>query len=327
VFLARVASYGDCVNARQDGDLHLPLLENALDFLASAVEHLQLATSRSLKYAVLHLGAGVELLIKERLRQEDWQLLFDDVSAADELKYAAGDFYGVTPPEALKRLRDIGVELPRRQKQTLTLLRQKRNRIQHFAVVDTKASFEVVTARALGFALDFIANEIESAAGDAVAADYIETLREAVGELDAFVRERWSEIRDAVETEKVNTAVIVCARCGEEAAAIDDGARCLFCGYATGAEDTAHQYASEVLGITLYETVTDGGEYPVSHCPSCEYETLVDRGGGEQPRWFCATCGRTWEDGQLDNCLICGRLYSGEMSVCDDCFEERLRTD
>jgi hypothetical protein len=103
------------------------------------------------------------------------------------------------------------------------------------------ASVEVVTARALGFALDFIANEIESAAADAVAADYIETLREAVGELDAFVRERWSEIRDAVETEKVNTAVIVCARCGEEAAA--------------------------------------------------------------------------------------RRLYSGEVSACDDCFEERLRTD
>jgi hypothetical protein len=37
-----------------------------------------------------------------------------------------------------------------------------------------------VTARALGFALDFIANEIESAADDAVTADYIETLREAI---------------------------------------------------------------------------------------------------------------------------------------------------
>ena len=104
------------MSARQDGDLHLPLLENALDFLASAVEQLQLDTTRSLKYAVLHLAAGVELLIKERLRQEDWQLLFDDVNAADELKYAAGDFYGVAPPEALKRLRDIGIELDARDR-------------------------------------------------------------------------------------------------------------------------------------------------------------------------------------------------------------------
>jgi hypothetical protein len=314
------------VNAPQDGgELHLPLLENALDFLASAIEHLQVGTPRSLKYAVLHLGAGVELLIKERLRREDWRLLFDDVDAADELKFAAGDFYGVSPPEALKRLRDIGVQLPRRQKQTLTLLRQKRNRIQHLAVVDNKTSVEVVTARALGFALDFIAAEIEGAAGDSIVADYIETLRAAVGELEAFVRERWNEIRNAVEN--ADTAVIVCARCGEQAAVIDDGARCLFCGYATGAEDTAHQYASEVLGITLYEAVTEGGEYPVSLCPSCEYETLVDRGAGERPRWFCATCGRTWDDGQLDNCLICGQLYSGEMSVCNDCFEERIRAD
>jgi hypothetical protein len=315
------------VNAPQrGGEIHFPLLENALDFLTSAVEHLEDATPRNLKYAVLHLAAGVELLLKERLRTEDWRLLFDDIDAADEIKFSSGDFYSVGPPEALKRLRDIGVVIANPHKKTLTLLRQKRNKVQHFAVIDTQASVEVVTARALGFALDFISSEIERAADDPTVADYIETLRTAVTDLDAFVHERWNEIRPALEAP--DTTAIVCVSCGEEAAVIDDGVRCLFCGYSTDAGDAAHRYASEVLGMTLYEAVTDGGEYPVSPCPACEYETLVDRGAGEQPRWFCTTCGHTWEDGQLDNCLRCGSLYPDNgMTVCNECFEEQIARD
>jgi hypothetical protein len=315
------------MNAPGGGDrLHFPLLANALDFLESAVEQLEDPTPRRLKYAVLHLAAGLELLLKERLRIEDWRLLFDDPDAADELKLQSGDFYGVGPSDALRRLRDIGVTIARPHRKTLTLLRQKRNRIQHFAVIDSQTSVETVTARALGFALDFISDEIEGAADDRAIADQIELLRRAVTELDAFVRQRWEEIRPRIEAP--DTTAIVCVSCGEEAAVIDDGVRCLFCGYSTDAGDAAHRYASEVLGMTLYEAVTDGGEYPVSPCPACEYETLVDRGAGEQPRWFCTTCGHTWEDGQLDNCLRCGSLYPDNgMTVCNECFEEQIARD
>ena len=275
---------------------------------------------------MLHLAAGVELLLKERLREADWPLLFDDIEAADELKLASGDFIGVGQSKALKRLRDHGVTIAGRHKRTLRLLRQKSNRIKHFAVIDSQTSVETVTARALGFALDFVSAEIEEAVGDREIGEYLETLRNAVTELDAFVQERWEEIRSRVDA--AGTAVIVCFSCGEEAVLIDDDVRCEFCGASSEADDAVHRYASEVLGMTLYEAVKDGGEYPVSTCPSCEYETLVDRGDGERPRWFCTTCGETWKEGQLDECLKCRRFHSDNgMSVCDECFEEQLTRD
>ena len=51
--------------------IEFTLLENGLDFIWSAVEHLGTDLSkRSLKYAVLNLAAGIELILKERLRRE-----------------------------------------------------------------------------------------------------------------------------------------------------------------------------------------------------------------------------------------------------------------
>jgi hypothetical protein len=61
------------------------LLENGLDFVLSALEHVgSKPDRRQLKYAVLHLYAGVALVLKERLRQEDWRLLFEKQEKADE---------------------------------------------------------------------------------------------------------------------------------------------------------------------------------------------------------------------------------------------------
>jgi hypothetical protein len=75
-------------------DFHYTLLENGLDFVPSSLEHLTAASAtsapengsqkRHLKYALIHLGSGIELVFKERLRQEDWQLLFQEQLAMIE---------------------------------------------------------------------------------------------------------------------------------------------------------------------------------------------------------------------------------------------------
>ena len=53
-------------------DLQFDLLENGLDFIASGLDHIARgATKTDLKYGVLHLASGIELVLKERLRQED----------------------------------------------------------------------------------------------------------------------------------------------------------------------------------------------------------------------------------------------------------------
>ena len=56
--------------------MNITLIENALDFILSAVEWAKGDDDRSLKYAILNLSDGVELILKERLRRAHWSLLF-----------------------------------------------------------------------------------------------------------------------------------------------------------------------------------------------------------------------------------------------------------
>jgi hypothetical protein len=60
-----------------------PPLLNGLDYLKSVIEHLRdKPDQRNLKYAVLHLQAAVEVLLKARLIREHWSLVFEKPSAA-----------------------------------------------------------------------------------------------------------------------------------------------------------------------------------------------------------------------------------------------------
>ncbi len=68
-------------------------LENGLDYMTSVVDLLAgNPTERDLKYAVLHLSAGIEVLLKARLAQEHWTLVLDNVDQASKLQYERGDF-------------------------------------------------------------------------------------------------------------------------------------------------------------------------------------------------------------------------------------------
>jgi len=66
--------HDDGANRPGSGPLHAA--GERLDFVWSGVEHLSFATSkRELKYALLHFVSGMELILTERLRREDWKLL------------------------------------------------------------------------------------------------------------------------------------------------------------------------------------------------------------------------------------------------------------
>lgn len=62
------------VASTETRDLAFDLLENGLDFVVEALERLtkRSVQDRDLKYGVLHLGAGIELVLKERLRLAHW---------------------------------------------------------------------------------------------------------------------------------------------------------------------------------------------------------------------------------------------------------------
>lgn len=121
---------------------------------------------------------------------------------------------------------------------------------------------------------------------------------------------------------------MTCAACGEEAAVIDDGPDCAFCGYMTTAERGAEEYTNAVLGVTLYETAHHGGDYPVGTCPDCSAETFVDVGlSGDMTlavRWVCFACADAWDEGELEECGKCGTWIHGgpgALPMCSGCFQ------
>ncbi|MCE3034379.1 hypothetical protein [Streptomyces sp. CMSTAAHL-2] len=71
----------------EEQQIHFPPVENGMDYLISVLEHLDGEPSpRSLKYAVLHLQAATEVLLKARLIAFDWRLAFQKPEESEVLE-------------------------------------------------------------------------------------------------------------------------------------------------------------------------------------------------------------------------------------------------
>jgi hypothetical protein len=91
----------------EDDVVQLSMLENGLDFIASGLKHIASPVSKfDLKYAVLHLSAGIELVLKDRLRREDWRQIFVKPDEATEEKLKSGNFKSVNLRDCLERLEE-----------------------------------------------------------------------------------------------------------------------------------------------------------------------------------------------------------------------------
>lgn len=88
-------------------NLSFPLIDNALDFLLHAAEHVKEESPRSWKYALLHLIAGVELLLKARLENEHWSLVFQEMEKANKEAFINGNFRSVDFDSLITRLSGI----------------------------------------------------------------------------------------------------------------------------------------------------------------------------------------------------------------------------
>src|SRR5579872_3504645 len=125
------------------------LLENGLDFIHSALdflarEPLQGAKShskRELKYALLHMCAGIELVLKEFLRRKDWKLLFVRPDIARKELFERGEFKSVSLEESIERIRELDDDVVNHQQEEHLLnLKRRRNRAEHFRFKDSPES-------------------------------------------------------------------------------------------------------------------------------------------------------------------------------------------
>lgn len=288
------------------------LLDNALDYILNAGEHASGVKAADLKYSVLHLFAGVELLLKARLKQEHWTLLFADVNKASQSKLDSGDFRSVDFETAVNRLRDIlGIEIAGDDLKRLDGLRQMRNRIQHFGASMNQEQVRGQVGCAADFVIEFIKehlSELQSTHGE-----QIEEIRELMQQCDEYVEGRMQRISEELSA---CDYVAECPHCLQEAVPIgeDDPPRCRFCDQQVDPEMLAFQ-RSEI------------GE--VFECPECERQacTLILL-NNEDAVFYCFACGGRFEPADYEVCPVCeGVLMTEGEGICADCLAYKVNKD
>jgi len=153
-------------------EIRCNLVGNALDYLLLAGEMAKQDTPRMLKHAIATLADGLELLLKARLEDQHWSLLFKNIDEADRKKFDAGDFQSVTFEQAVQRLRGIsGIEVGARHLPILNALRRQRNKIRHFALTVEAAEALSLLSSAYSFAIEFTTVHLEADLDDQAQAD------------------------------------------------------------------------------------------------------------------------------------------------------------
>lgn len=307
--------------------IEFPPLRNGVDYLQDAVRRLGATPSPTdLKYAVLHLHGGVEVMLKYRLICEDWRLILEDADEdapeVTEQDYEAGRFRSIGIGKALKRLQELdGITFTTGQKRAAAALDRFRNQLQHHGLVSTAEAVEAQAAKALGFILDFIDSHITPDSHLTYDDEWflsraMPDIRSALSSIAALVDQRMQSLRPVLERE----STAWCPDCGLQAVTLTNGdtnpsgdperdqPRCVFCTARWDSRsDYVDDFASNSLGFSLFD-VLKGGDHPAGPCPECGQQLLL---------WY------DFDTGELGpapwgRCFFCECEFNDRCAVCDD---------
>ncbi|MFD0261929.1 hypothetical protein ACFVH7_27105 [Kitasatospora indigofera] len=297
-----------------DEEVHFPPVENGLDYLVSVVEHLQgdSIDRRDLKYAVVHLQAAVECLLKYRLEVEHWSLVFKNPGEAKRSDLEDGSLTSCTMEQTITRLTDIaGVPITDGEKKRLKQLAQLRNQLQHYGrrhdSTVNRFLIESNAAQVLEFLVRFLDAEVmpHMAPPDWGVAEDLYLIREGLKKIRIYVKARLGRIRPQLEPMKSQT--VRCWSCRQFAmiVGVENEARCLYCGEQGSSEGMAMSYTLQLVGVE--HIVRNSGRAESPECPTCQAKALV-RGA----RTAAAP------DSKVNLCFHCG-----EATAFEPCGEEK----
>ncbi|MFD6534910.1 hypothetical protein [Streptomyces goshikiensis] len=321
-------------------EVFFPPVPNGLDYLLSVVEHLEAGTervsARDLKYAVLHLAAGTEVLLKARLQLEHWCLVFSDPTKAKRAELENGSLLSCGPDDTVQRLRDIArVQITDKDRKALTRLAKDRNALQHYGLFGQSANARAVESRAaevLDFLIRFVDEDLlpalPPAEAEAAQTD-LERIRGGLTEIEGFVKQRMQRLR--VELEALRDRTLQCPDCRQWALVVEPTqaqgvartSRCRFCGMSHDAEEIALLYGVEILGRDpgMLDMIT--GLMATDLCSYCELESLVEgvrfAADPVTAMAFCFQCTRLQPG--LIGCPGCGHSFRpvGGATSCETC--------
>jgi hypothetical protein len=304
--------------------LKLSLVANAFDFFLEAVKHLDAAEPKKLKYATLHMASAVELILKARIAEEHWSLIFKDPAKANLEKFEKGDFRSADFQDAQDRLENICHLDLSKNKAILKTLRDMRNRIQHFAFSGKAPEISSILLKTWSFLWDFIHDEMPDKAEEELEA--LNDIRDRMSSHQTYVEQRLREIKSKLEALKEEGILIIdCPLCLQTALSVPGGENpeCYFCRYQNEPAQVADDWATVFVGYPH----TDPKERIIApvlkECPSCGKETMIEfEDGGitpPDPARICFSCGDSGSP--MTICQSCGEEFpwEDEVDMCPEC--------
>lgn len=306
--------------------IEFDLIENGLDFIISSLKSIVESKDEiQLKYSVLHLSSGIELILKERLRREHWTLIFSNIKAANLQSLKSGDFHSVNFYDMIERLENVcGIAFLDFELNYLKELKKRRNRIEHFEFKEKEKAIKSLTSKVLSIIVSFINEHFDKDSLTNHSNEQLTYLRKKIADFDEFTEFRLAQINSELEIKKQETEVVTCSMCFQKAFVLNEELNCLFCGYSDDADNAALNYIENVLGISSYLEYKDGGYFPLETCFECENDSLVNDNGN----FICFNCSYTWEESDVLTCSNCGELFLRQQDTfidnCDSCLTYRI---
>jgi len=191
--------------------LRFDLINNAHDSLKHAVQLLawpDTISSEKYKQSILSVYHCAELLLKERLRQINPALVWENID-----KYPSLSARTVTLEKAISRLESIGgIQIESEDKKSLMACRNMRNAIQHFEFEITEKEAKVMLGKVLSFIFSFGASELKRNFEDDFKED--DTWLMLVEGLYEFANEHGSRISAGLIA--MGRPVDSCSYCGQD---------------------------------------------------------------------------------------------------------------
>lgn len=257
--------------------LRYSLLENAIDFVSRSVRSTKQDDPAEWKYAILHLAAGIELLLKARLAKEHWSLVAHDVNTITQKELLNGNSRTVGYEAALKRIRNVaGIQIDEQLFGSLNELRKIRNKIQHFGVVLEMEEVKSVMAKGLNFVIEFSESEMNP---NNMYTREIEYMSGQLTEFEEFVEERLCRIRPGLKKARL---LIDCWRCLQETLEIDPynlSGDCHFCSYRE--YDVRYYLPSHIFQQDCPNCGEEAGSINIPYKHSSESTKYI---------WHCYSC-------------------------------------
>ena len=142
-----------------------PLVRSAFEVLEHGLHHyLRSATTKDMKFAILHVDQAIELMLKERVRM------------AGKTIYKPGGKETISIHTAYETLiKDLTIAIPERN--NLELLHEERNNIQHKYANPSAEDAAFHIGHAMKFIHRFVKDELKLDIKEFIPAEYLDQLK------------------------------------------------------------------------------------------------------------------------------------------------------